>query len=771
LYRNFVFLVILTLAACNGGNTQDSASDDDTGDDAGDDTQLNAEKYVPDSGVPVDYELWAVANGMVNDGVDPMLAITVSATGYTYLMARGGDAIRYLTEAYIHPTGNYCLEGGAEPDCAGGIFWTSGRINSSDNPNSAWCVDEARGRMFLVKTGVSEAITIDVSFEGEEAYTFNRPHTLYRPEFTGAESAIFDGPCAYLPATDELILSAPDAQWLYAVDAASTQAVRGAQIPDLTPSKMIPLPSSDLVMDDTLSGSIVRINGDDFTVAQQVAVDGGVQDFAVDSERGFVYVAQGETGASRIDLSQDPLTAVPLPVEGDVGQVVVDPTTGTALFGTLVGGEDGDWSVVLVKGLEIADSKPLALPLLLLTPPGSMGDFTVWLDPEDESTNVNYVVFDAVPDPAPDLPPLMIYLISSVEQPVVPGIPCEGEGEGSVAGIQDIIRMNAEVIAGLDIPVTVGLVHSFARSSIDCGMTDLPVELQDDYGFVLGHMVHNDPCYDCTDKPVDGTTPDLCLAAEPDYCDPGWPNWECCFPDHEDYCGLGDWDCYKAFVDEHNVVVDGFIPGGSAFATSADRHEMWDWDWVRGYQEMERADGTFDGYDVTFMGHSWAYGDVVDSDDPRTKHPAPWRTVDGVKGWSPGDHHNWTEHYESSGLLYLPGLPTSTVKLTEWHHSGLFIADYLTIGEAPTYTDSDFQILHQHLRRSINHRQAEGPNVWYFHIHDLGRYSFTEPNGTELEAATNPLRGFVAMVKDVYGARGEVQFAGPMEIRNMYPPE
>lgn len=768
MFRVTPILAALLLVACNDAE-QDNVDPESSTGTAG--TMPFAQEFVPEPMVPVQYELSPVVNGRISDGLDPTLALTVSANGYTYLMVRNGDGIRYLTDAYVHPVGNYCLGGGIEPDCAGGISWTSGRINTSGHPNSAWCVDEAGGRLFLIKAGVTEAVEVDVSFEGDSAYSFNHGTTLYTPAFPDVGDAVFDGPCAYLPGTGELLFTAPESGWLYTLDLEAHLATKGTQIPDLMPSKVFPLPSSDLVMDDTQTGSILLLSGEDLTVIDSLIMDGGILDFAVDAERGFVWVAQGEAGASRITLGNGPLEATPLPIEGDIRQVVVDPTTGTSLFARLEDEDQQDWSAVLMNGLEEADTETLPAPLLLLTPPGTMGDFTIWLENDSEDDSADFVVYDAVPDRAPNLPPLLIYMISSVEQPLVPGLACEGEIENSVAGIQQIIRMNAEVLDDLDIPITVGLVYNYAQASTECGMTDMPGVLQDTYGFELGHMVHNDPCFNCTDKTVDGTTPELCLAADANYCDPDWVDWECCFPDHEDYCAPADWDCYKTFVDEHNVVVDGFIPGGAAFATGADRHEMWDWDWVRGYQEMERADGTFDGYDVTFMGHSWAYGGVIDSNDPRSKHPAPWRTADAVQAWTPDDHNSWTEDCESSDLLYLPGLPTSTVKLAEWHNSGLFMVDYLSLGQTPTYSESDFMVLHQLLRRSINYRQPTGPNVWYFHVHDLGRYSLTEPDGTELESAAGPLKAFVAMVKDVYVAGGYVEFVGPTDIRSEYPPE
>jgi len=754
-----IALLGAVLAACY--------SDPDSPPETGLDTSVPEETDTEQ--LPVTYALTIVAEGEVAEAEAPRQALTISANGYSYALDESAEFVRYLTDAYVHPTGDYCVNPDQQGECAGGTDWTSGRIRSL-NPTSHMCVDELYGRLFLVKDDLSKVEEVDVSFEGEQAYTFNRPNQTHTLELAEADPAVFDGPCAYLPNTDELLFSAPDSGWLASFDMEAEEGEETVTLyaqTGLEPSRIYLLDGGvELVMDDANSNSIAVVDAADFSVSRSLEMGSEVHDFALDSQRGVVYVARGGLGAARVDLNlPGDLVAEPIEVDGVVEQVVVDPTTGTALFASE---HVGSWSVTLVEELEVDHALMLDEDLLMLSEPGSMGDFVLWM--QRASGEIGYDVYDAIPDIPPDLPPLHVFLASAVEQPFSLEIECEADEGDSVSKILDYIRCNAAVLQDLEVPMSMGLVYNFAVVTEECGLTTMPQELQDSYGFEVGTMVHDKPGYNCTDKEVEGVEPDACVSSDPDYCNPERPNASCTWPDDPDYCDRGDWDCYKAFIDEHNVVADAIIPGGGAFISSADRHGMWDWDWVRAYQEMARADGGNDGYDVTLMAQAWASSSEVEYDDPRGKNPAPWRAADSVQAWYLEYYDDWTVDSAFSDLLYLPGLTVSTIKLGEWHQTGLFMNDFLDHYEGTiTYSEQDFEVLHQYLRRALNHRTVTGPNVWYFHVHDIGQMNLAAADCEELDGA-DLLREFVPMVKETYESPGYIEWMTPSEIRAAYLP-
>jgi len=441
--------------------------------------------------------------------------------------------------------------------------------------------------------------------------------------------------------------------------------------------------------------------------------------------------------------------------------VTVDPSTGLALFASEA---DGSWTLQLVQNGTVIDNLELTDTVLNLVGPDARGDMVVITESEGQ---VSHTVYDAWPDQAPDLPPLYAYLFTAIEAPSdaeIETLACEGTS--SFDTNLTLIESNANVLKSLGVPVVLSVTYNFTYMVEKCGREEI-FDLFEEYGFEVGSMVHNRPGYHCTDQAVSGTTPDQCAFSSPYYCNPSNANANCSFPDDEDYCALGDWDCYKSFIDEHNVVVDRNINGGGNFIIGADRHGIWEYDWARAYKEMARADGS-EGYDVAFFAQTWAYNDVISIDDPRGKDPAPWRLADRSEAWALGDYTSWDQDSAFSDLLFLPGLPISVVKISEWQESGMYMLDYFNYITSIYYSEKDFDVVHQFLRSSMNLRSPYEPNVWYFHIHELSDVNLADATGKELEGAAL-LRNFIDDVNATYDEDWLV-WGTPSEIREMFPP-
>jgi hypothetical protein len=136
-----------------------------------------------------------------------------------------------------------------------------------------------------------------------------------------------------------------------------------------------------------------------------------------------------------------------------------------------------------------------------------------------------------------------------------------------------------------------------------------------------------------------------------------------------------------------------------------------------------------------------------------------------------GPYTAWDDASAYSDLLYLPGLNTATLKLDEWHRSGLFLLDYLNEGGSVSWSEADFTIVEHYLREALNHRSAYGPQVFYFHIHDLGlTNNLKNADGAETDGATF-LRAFVQRVNETYVAPGHAVWASPTELRAQWSAE
>ena len=707
------------------------------------------------------WTLERVAEGELTGLVDAEAALVAPGTGWTYILDADGETIWNVTNGYVAPEGDYCL-GGTGDDCLDGTAWTSGRVVPA-NRASAMCLDDAGGRLFVVQGTVSKLEVVDVAFEGPVAYSWNRATSLAKVPASLAAEGDWSGPCAVRASDGALAISSRDLKRVALLDPTSDPTIweLRTQSGDLGPvDRLEALDSGAFVAVDLDGGVVKLLSADDLSSTVSVALPGTALDVAVEPATGRVWVALAEAGVV-VDLLDEAPEVASVALSGVPGAVAADPSTGLAVVAAE--GAAGGWTLQLTDGVEVLARAELDGPVQAIARPAATGDLVVLQHGEAGST---FAVYDPVSDPPPDLPPLYAFLFSSIEEPFDVDIdkPCEGEGSESFAHQADLIEANAGILAGLGVPVAVGVTSNFVVTADRCGRMDL-IETLQGYGFELGAMVHKKPGYNCTDVEVDGLVADTCARSSPFWCDP--TRSSCTFPGDEGYCGTGDWECYLAYQNRYLPELDAAL-GGAAFVMGADRHGMWGWDWARMYREVDRADGTT-GFDVTLFAHDWAYADEVSYDDARGKNPAPWRLEDGVGAWALLNAETWTVDSAFSDLLYLPGLNTSTAKLWDWHHSGLFLVDYFDLDSSLTYSEGDFGVLTASLRGSLNARTAFEPNTWYFHIHDMSLANLTDGAGGE-GAGAEALGAWLLTAPATAEADGLLVWRLPSEIRATFPP-
>lgn len=765
LSRSVLTLGVLSLGggACDRvGQTDKAAADGTDGADGSDGADgADGTDGGGDSGGPDDPVTWTIADivsGEIPGFTGISGAFTSPLTDYTYALSQDGLTIRYITNTYIHPTGDWCVDPtAADPDCAeSGPDWLSGRIELT-SPVSAWCHDPEGGRIFLIRPTKSVEI-VDADPAGPTPTTYNRVSLPLRIPATLAEGAEWGGGCAWLPSVGGLLIS--DVSGKVAVISDTDGSVKAEGTAAVAPKQPVVLASGAVVVEDWVTGGLQVLSPVDLSVEATLSFGGALTDLAIDPVRARAYgVVDGALLSLPLESGASPsLITV---AGGTVSRVAVEPRAGRAFV--LTATTSGNQVMHLFEdGLQLATTE-LSAPVIGMAVPCDTGDLVLFQKPAGGESA--FRVLAAVPDHAPDgVDPIRAFIAVNIEEPSDENIdkPCTGLDVDSVEREIALIRANTAVLKGLGVPVSLGLTYNFALVTERCGMTDIFQELAD-AGFLLGSMVHNRPCYNCTNADVSGSFPDECSGASEYYCDPTRAGASCCFPDDPEYCDLADYDCYLAYLDEKNVVVDRNIPGGGQFIISADRHGLWEWDWIRAYSDIARADGGH-GYDTTYFAQCWAYTEVG-YDDSRGKNTAPWYPKDGVEAWAPEHFADWDRDSAFSDVVYLPGVSTSTLKLYEWQSSGLFLVDYFNVDGTVGYSEEDFAVAEQLLRGSLNHRTGYGPQSWYFHIHDIGLVNnLANADGTETAAAPM-LRDFITRLNDTYVAPGHMVWQLPHEIR------
>jgi hypothetical protein len=696
-------------------------------------------------------------------------ALVSPSNDHTYLLEADGHALRYLTNSYLEPTGEYCLR---HADCAGSPDWIAGRI-AFEKLARNMCLDAQGGRVFLPLTGGRVAV-IDVSPDGPDAYTYQQPMQLLELPSSLMANGTFTGPCAYVPGDDALLMTDMTDGKLALLDIGS-QVVRTLGNLGAQPGNVFLLSGgTTIVVALPTVHSLARVSLPDLEV-ERLVLPVPVADLAVDPQSGRAWVAHGiAPGLSQTDLLDPELILSSVDgVADDTHHVIHEATTDSLVA---ISGDATSTLISLIQGGTVVDQDTVEAEFVEIAMPSTGGDvviFTHATESPDGDTGtgeelepaVDFLAYDlwrTERDPT-DPPPLNAFLFTAIEKPI------DSELEGLIEGTSacgefmntyvSLVRENAAALAALDIPVAVGITKNFTRGAEICGHSDILQTLAD-HGFELGYMVHNRPCYNCTNEEL-GSNPDQCTAGHDFFCSALGSG--CCFPDDPDYCAMGDQDCYQAFLDVNSAYVDGALPTPAQFVIGADRHGMWGWDWVQGYLNMARADGGR-GFDLTGFAHLWTYTDQVGFSDARGKNPAPWRIDHGNEVWSIGYQDSWDQDSAFSDLVYLPGMNTSTLKLGESQLSGLFMLDFFETGIGVVYGQSDFDVLDHVLRGVLNRRTRTGPNSWYFHIHDLANVNLSDASGTELIGAPL-LRDWLAHVTEAYVDTGHLQWAFPTEIR------
>jgi len=744
---------------------------DDTASAVDSDTVVLDTADTADTAKRVSYSLKSVTSGVIPAAVEIGAGGFVSPSNdHTYFLESDGSAYHYLTPSYTAPEGTFCVNGSEiDGDCRG-TTWISGQVILKDI--GGVCLDAVNGRLFLVKNGNGRIEVVDLLAGGNNAYSYNRSaDILIIPDDVG-NPLNFNSACAYDVRDNALLVHAPGESLLarFQLDSTdpSNQVITEASVVgtlDTRPTQFIALDDGTYLVDDSNSGRLVHIDGAAMVLAE-VALDAPSVDLAVFEQT--AYVALGSAGAVRVALGSSESLARPVSLSGYVSAVAVDPSTGLALFAHT---DDGKTSLSLVDGEVAVDQVDLTANILDIATPSGNGDFVVATNSDGE---MGFQVFDAWPDTPPDLPPLDVFLFTAIEEPFDSAyfeMDCD-EDRGSTPSMATRvarIESNAAVLAAQGIPVALAMTHNFVTKLAECGDTAL-IDTLEGYGFELGVMVHNRPDYSCTDVSLDdtdyeGQRADYCEESSSDYCNPRTSE-NCVFdgtpddfyPSESAYCPPGQWDCYLSFMDRYNTATEQHLYGGDGgrFIIGADRHGLWDFDWVNVYKSLSRPDGS-EGFSTTFFAQGRAYSGELVVGDPREKNPVPWRPKDRTEVWAVGDDYTtWDLDSAFSDTVFFNGMPISTIKIYEWQLSGMHMGDYLLnksdVGNGfQTYSEEDFEVSYQFLRNAINNRSLYANNAWYFHIHDLSlTLNLAEEDGTPFDSATW-LTELVARIQQDYG--------------------
>jgi len=741
------------------------------------DTAIDTAARFGDSGVPVSgsMDIEFVTSTTLPGLAGVRTSVVEPTHGNTFALGSSGTTIRLLLPSWIHPSGVYCAGGTVDDDgeCRGGENWVSGRIDAAQSTRQM-CLDATRQELVLVKDNGRQLEVLDVGIPGPDPYSYLR--AIRRVEVPGglAASASYTGSCAVVSADGSIILTSTEQQALAVIEAGEEPSILRKKLLSYEPGNVAVVDDGIVVLDRSRN-RVERLDLDSLEVEAEVAYPRPVNHMTVEMETGVIWLTSGAGRVERLvfeDSGEPSRTGVEL--NGRVAHLVSDGHRGLAWA---VVQEDDAWTLVLLSAEGVLAEQSLPDPVTGLGAPGPSGDVPVYVNTA-ATDSVGVRVYAPVSS-GERTSPLYGFLFTTIEEPsdLNMGQPCVGE-EDSFARELALVRNNAAAVAELGIPVAVAISDNFTQKAKECGETGIFTELAE-HGFMLGVLIHNRPCYHCTDGTHDAN-PDACARTDPHWIQA--MNTAACFPNDPEYCARGDWDCYRDVVSPRIDLVDRHIPGGGQFIVGADRHRMWDYDWIRLYQEVERSTVDRVGFDLTMFANAWAYSDIS-ATDPRGKSVAPWPQANQTVPWRLGDVEQWTQDAPLSDVIYLPGSSTSTVKIAEHRSTGLYMIDFFTAGIPVAYQPSDFDVLFQVLRSAINHRPPDRVNSWYFHIHDLGMLNLRDKDGNRLQYDADgpdgpepsvPLESllvdFVTQVDDRYVADGSFVWADPRTIRAMVAP-
>jgi hypothetical protein len=784
----------LSVAACvrvspQDGRPKDSSVSDDSEVEDTETDSVDSDTSTPDTDdppAPVHYRLRRLVERDLVGLSRPLSVFTSDSDGFTYVIPDPEGQTRtstlLISDTYFQPQGTFCKSNNvlttvSDASACGGSTLVPGRIDHAIAPARA-CLDLAGGRAFFLSTTRARFEVVDIALEGDSPYTYHNPNSTLRLPPALSESRLY-GPCAYLPATDEILLSPTDEKAGKLGLMLTSDGSTSREIPFVGHPTRIFLSEDgrDLYLDDASRGAILRLDAITLEAEAEFVWDRFLDDFTVDTRSGRIYLSDGHAEVAVLDLSAEAPVAVPIKgIEGAPRHLGAH--RGAELLWVVSETESGGFVVQLVQDGAVTSSESVGATVAAVSTPGLMGDLVV-VTQEKTGADARFLVYEARADGPGDRGPLYVYLFTTIEAPDDAGMayPCDSPtSSNDFTQVLNLVTGNAEVLASLGVPVAMAVGDNFGQKSEACGETDFYDYLAG-LGFDLGALIHNRPCYSCTNQDVDGVTYNA------DYCVPTDPDWKrasaatACFPNDPEYCDKGDWECYRDFLTPRVDYADRWIPGGANFLVGADRHGMWNYDWLRLYQEVERISQGRVGFDLTMFGSAWAYNNIA-YDDSRGKNPAPWRAEDRSGAWTPGDIQHWDQDSHYSDVLYLPGISSSTVKLGEQQQTGLYMLDLLALqGRSIAYDAEDYEANFQLLRQALTFRDPERVSTFYFHIHDAGVVNLADATGAEVLIddgsgtripVSTFLRDFIARIDEDYVSTGEVVWMAPSEIRALW---
>ncbi|MCP4794491.1 MAG: hypothetical protein GY882_14350, partial [Actinomycetia bacterium] len=235
------------------------------------------------------FEIERVAETTLPTARGPGCVLASRVSGTIYLPEASGEVVRVLSDLYVGPSGDYCLDGGAGGTCEGGTLWTSDRVEPSRDIQHL-CFDDHRGRLFLVHGSGSTIEVVDIDPAGEEAYTYRRTYEVVQlPDELTAEAS-WTGPCHYDPSRDALVLTSPDGPTAAVIDLETHELLDQVDFPGAAEA-FWPLDQGDVVA--LTHEGLFRLTGSDFEVAASID-EIGISVASVDRGTGEVLYAHGD---------------------------------------------------------------------------------------------------------------------------------------------------------------------------------------------------------------------------------------------------------------------------------------------------------------------------------------------------------------------------------------------------------------------------------------------------------------------------------------------
>ncbi len=673
-----------------------------------------------------------------------------------YLQGEVRSRLSYLKPTWLQPEGEYCLASSQSPeDCTEGALFTPGRIDVS--AGGAACLDNLTHMLMVVQGNGYRVAAISTTRRDMTWASYNRSAVGRAPALGEGDSlgdacasrggrlalagegqlVVFD---EEMQPEERLALRQPLSELHWLGDTGRLLGLSGN--------------GSVWLIDPAAERSAILAPPD--STARLVLDEEGLRAFLLSPDGALVelrFDAQGLAGMRAV-----PLCAPVRDAAWDERHQALQAWVRT---------EEGH-EVWLVQGEEVLFRQPLDEEPLVLVPPGRTGEIGLLFaaEPAEDGSEQQRARVWQLRDPATERAPMSMFVVTTLEQPFTNADMACTPAQDPRTNFQDYVEQlqaNIPELASLEIPVAVGVTWEFLTKARECGLDGVLDELHE-AGFTLGTMIHDAPCYSCTDQVVPGEAPEHCTEVHEDYRSPD--DADACWPSNPNYCSRGDQACWEAFVGGKALDVDAALPGGSRFIFGADRHRLWGFEYIaHGYRRFPRADGS-QGYDITFFQGSWIYPEITSTEDPRGKDSAPADPALLGTTWYLADVASWEEDSAFSELLYMPGSTVALSRLYDMELSDMS-QGHVTDELSPiTVTEEDARTVEAWLDRAMG-RRGPRPGTFYFHLADLTGYSLLPQGQVHRTDQVALLAEMFARIDARYGpsGSGELVFAGPLEVR------